>query len=327
MSFDIKTNRTDLLNIPVSLIASDQSKNGRFSAPKNVIALAANIKETGQLQAVVVTKIPKTDTYQLIAGYRRLAAIQLINEGLPEDKQLKVKAISITRDDLESFLDNIAENHEREGLTPMDYAIQIRRLTEEYGWSQKQCADKYNRTPAWVSQHLSLTRLNHDIKQRVDHGLITFTDAVSMAANATSDEQREVSKAIEEAQAEVAKEVQVPETATDKQKKEAKAAATKKVKEVAKKAVAKAVKKAYVVPPSKKETKQKEVEALGKRTPKDMYEFFEQHMDANKFSKEVRLVANILLNGWDGKIREDADFSQMFASAIDRVSAGATTNA
>lgn len=327
MSIEVKTNRTDLLNIPVSLIASDQSKNGRFSEPKNVVALAENIKETGQLQAVVVTKIPKTDNYQLVAGYRRLAAIQLINEGLPEDKQLKVKAISITRDDLESFLDNIAENHEREGLTPMDYAIQIRRLTEEYGWTQKQCADKYHRTPAWVSQHLSLTRLNHDIKQRVDRGLITFTDAVTMAANATSDEQREVSKAIDAAQAEVAQEVSVPDTATDKQKKEAKATATKKVKEAAKKAVAKAVKKAYVTPPSKKEAKEEKVEAIGKRTPRDMYEFLQYHMDPNKFSKEVRLTANILLNGWDGKIREDADFSQMFAASIDRVSAGATTNA
>lgn len=326
MSLDA-TKRSDLLLIPMHLVVVDHSKNGRFDTKSNIQSLASSIKQDGQLQAVVVKRVPKSDTYELIAGYRRFMAIQAINEELPQDQRLGIKATVASKNDTEIFLANITENHERKDLSPMDYAIQIRRLTEEYGWSQKQCADKYNRTAAWVSQHLSLTRLNYDIQQRVDRGLITFTDAVSMAANATSDEQREVSKAIEEAQAEVAKEAQVPETATDKQKKEAKATATKKVKEAAKKAVAKAVKKAYVVPPSKKETKQKEVEALGKRTPKDMYEFLEQHMDSNKFSKEVRLVANILLNGWDGKIREDADFSQMFASAIDRVSAGATTNA
>ena len=326
MSLDA-TKRSDLLLIPMHLVVVDHSKNGRFDTKSNIQSLASSIKQDGQLQAVVVKRVPKSDTYELIAGYRRFMAIQAINEELPQDQWLGIKATVASKNDTEIFLANITENHERKDLSPMDYAIQIRRLTEEYGWNHQQCAEKYNRTRGWVSQHLSLTRLNHDIQQRVDRGFITFTDAITMAANATSDEQREVSKAIEEAQAEVAKEAQVPETATDKQKKEAKATATKKVKEAAKKAVAKAVKKAYVVPPSKKETKQKEVEALGKRTPKDMYEFFEQHMDANKFSKEVRLVANILLNGWDGKIREDADFSQMFASAIDRVSAGATTNA
>lgn len=326
MSLDA-TKRSDLLLIPMHLVVVDHNKNGRFNTQSNIESLASSIKQDGQLQAVVVKRVPKSDTYELIAGYRRFMAIQAINEELPQDQWLGIKATVASKNDTEIFLANITENHERKDLSPMDYAIQIRRLTEEYGWSQKQCADKYNRTPAWVSQHLSLTRLNNDIQQRVDRGMITFTDAVSMAANATSDEQREVSKAIEEAQAEVAQEVQVPATATDKQKKDAKVAATKKVKEAAKKAVAKAVKKAYVVPPSKKETKQKEVEALGKRTPKDMYEFLQQHMDANKFSKEVRLVAGILLNGWDGKIREDADFSQMFAAAIDRVSAGATTNA
>ena len=326
MSLDA-TKRSDLLLIPMHLVAVDHSKNGRFDTQSNIQSLASSIKQDGQLQAVVVKRVPKSDTYELIAGYRRYMAIQAINEELTQDQWLGIKATVASKNDAEIFLANITENHERKDLSPMDYAVQIRRLTEEYGWSQKQCADKYNRTPAWVSQHLSLTRLNLDIQQRVDRGLITFTDAVTMAANATSDEQREVSRAIEEAQAEAANEAPVPETATDKQKKEAKATATKKVKEAAKKAVAKAVKKAYVVPPSKKESKQKEVEAIGKRTPKDMYEFLQQHMDANKFSKEVRLVASILLNGWDGKIREDAEFSQMFAASVDRMSAGATTHA
>ena len=325
MSLDA-TKRSDLLLIPMHLLIVDHTQNGRFDKQSNIETLADSIKQDGQLQAVIVKKIPKSDTYELIAGYRRYMAIKAINDNLPQEQWLGIKAVVSSKSDAEVFLANITENHERKDLSPMDYAFQIRRLTEEWSWSQKQCAEKYNRTPAWVSQHLSLTRLNHDIQVKVDRGFITFSDAVTMAANSTSEAQREVSKAINEAQAEATQEAKVPETATDKQKKDAKTAAAKKVKEVAKKAVAKAVNKAYVVPPSKRETKQT-VDPLGKRTPKDMYEFLQQHMDANKFSREVRLVASILLNGWDGKIREDADFSQMFASAVDRVTAGAKANA
>jgi len=326
MSLDA-TKRSDLLLIPMHLLTVDHAQNGRFDKQSNIQTLADSIKQDGQLQAVIVKRIPKSDKYELIAGYRRYMAIKAINEELPQDQWLGIKAVVSSKSDAEVFLANITENHERKDLSPMDYAFQIRRLTEEWGWNQKQCAEKYNRTPAWVSQHLSLTRLNHDIQVKVDRGFVTFSDAVAMAANSTSEEQREVSKAINEAQAEVANEVKVPDTATNKQKNEAKATAAKKVKEAAKKAVAKAVKKPYVTPPSKKEAKEEKVEAIGKRTPRDMYEFLQYHMDPNKFSKEVRLTANILLNGWDGKIREDADFSQMFAASIDRVSAGATTNA
>ena len=86
--------------------------------------LAADIKEKGLINAVTVT--PKeADTYQLLAGLRRLKAVQSLG-------WTEVEINSVTPKDAEAMLRiEISENEQRENFTyteKLDYGRQLERI-------------------------------------------------------------------------------------------------------------------------------------------------------------------------------------------------------
>lgn len=305
--------KTDMFMIPLSLIEANQANNGRFAPRGEVDALAASIKEYGQKQPVGVKRL-KGDNFTLVYGYGRYEAMKLINENQPEDMQIPIKAVIVRENDQEQFISNLVENVERQNLSAMDYAMNLRRLIDTYGWTQTKCAEFFRKTQGWVSATLTLCELNYDVQEQVHAGVITWADAVEMARNLEPDQQREVLAAINTAAAEVKEAVAAnPEVKKEDKEKKVKQAA----KAAGKQAVAKATgKKPYTTPASKKDPKP--VAATGKRSWGELHDFFEQMMNANHFSKEVRTSISIILKGMEGGIREDDEFARMLATSIDR---------
>ena len=301
--------KTDMFMIPLSAISANHEENGRFAPRGDVDGLAQSIREFGQKQPVGVKRL-KGDTFKLVFGFGRYEALKLINSELPEDRQMPIKAVVVRENDKEQFLSNLVENYERESPTPMDNAVNLRRLVDHYGWSQKEAADFFRKSQGWVSQHLSLLNLTFDTQQLVHTGMLSFSDALAMASNMSEEEQREVVAAIN-----VAKLEAKAESAPEANPVEADKKVVKSAKAAGKQAVAKKLgkdKKPYV-PPSKKD-----VDTVGKRTYNEMRDLFMVLTDSNQFSKEVRTAAAVLLNGMEGKIREDEEFLRMFAASIDR---------
>lgn len=303
--------KTDMFMIPLDRIEANQADNGRFAPRGDIQSLADKIREFGQLQPVGVKRL-KGDRFKLVYGFGRYEAIKMLNEDQPDDMKLPIKAVIVKLNDREQFLANLTENMEREGLSPMCHALNLRKLTENFGLTQAECAEKFKKSQGWVSQHLSLLNLTFDTQELVHTGMITFSDALAMASNMDDNEQREVVAAINVAKIEAKAEVAAEPTAKP-------ADAEKKVAQAAKKAGKQAVaqktgkgKKDYV-PPSKKD-----VDTIGKRTYNEMRDLFMILTDSNQFSKEVRTTAAVLLNGMEGKIREDEEFLRMFAASIDR---------
>ena len=315
--------KTDMFLIPLAAITADHSENGRFAPRGNMEELAESIRVYGQKQPVGVKRI-KGDTFRLVYGFGRYEAMKLMNEGLPEDEQQPIKAVIVRENDKEMFLSNLIENVQRQDLSPIDYAGNIRRLIDRFGFNQAECADFFKRTPAWVSCTLTLCDLNYDIQDKVHKGLIGWADAVEMARNLDGQQQREVlaemNKAEMAAEAKV-EEVKAKPEAPAKKVEAAKKEAVNTVKKAAKAAITNATgkpaKKPYNTPPSKREGAEATA-AVGKRSWGELHDFFEQMMNPNHYTKEVRTTVSIILKGMEGGIREDHEFAQMLATAIDR---------
>ncbi|WP_407841873.1 ParB/RepB/Spo0J family partition protein (plasmid) [Streptomyces sp. DSM 116496] len=140
--------------------------------------LAASLTVRGQLQPLAVaTRMAFMEAhpgnadglgrapYVVIDGNRRLAAAQ--RAGL-RTMQIHVNdtLASSAADILESAL--IANVH-RVDVAPMDQARALQELVEVHG-SQAQVAKRLGKTPAWVSQRLTLLNLTPELQDKVETG-------------------------------------------------------------------------------------------------------------------------------------------------------------
>lgn len=140
--------------------------------------LAMSLSARGQLQPLAVaTRMAFMEAhpgnaeslgrapYVVIDGNRRLAAAQ--RAGL-RTMQIHVNdsLASSAADILESAL--IANVH-RVDVAPMDQARALQQLVEVHG-SQAQVAKRLGKTPAWVSQRLTLLNLTPELQDKVETG-------------------------------------------------------------------------------------------------------------------------------------------------------------
>lgn len=140
--------------------------------------LAASLVVRGQLQPLAVaTRMAFMEAhpghtdglgrapYVVIDGNRRLAAAQragLRTMHIHVNDSLATSAADI----LESAL--IANVH-RVDVAPMDQARALEQLVEVHG-SQAQVAKRLGKTPAWVSQRLTLLNLTPELQDKVETG-------------------------------------------------------------------------------------------------------------------------------------------------------------
>jgi ParB family chromosome partitioning protein len=126
--------------------------------------LADSIREHGVLQPLVVR--PKSeDTYELIAGERRLRACKLAGV-----KTVPIIIRSATNQvSLELAL---IENVQREDIGPMEKARAYRRLMDEFALTQEEVSQKVGKARASVANTVRLLKLPEPIQQGLDDGLI-----------------------------------------------------------------------------------------------------------------------------------------------------------
>ena len=76
VTFDLAGQRA-ILEIPIERIAASPFQSRQAFDPGKLAELAESIKERGMIQPVIVR--PVNDTYELIAGERRLKAVRKLN--------------------------------------------------------------------------------------------------------------------------------------------------------------------------------------------------------------------------------------------------------
>jgi ParB family chromosome partitioning protein len=110
--------------------------------------LAASIDDLSLLQPIVVRRVKDEDgatkPYELVAGHRRLAAVQSL-------RWVNVPALVRDDDAEKARITNLVENLQRDNLTPADEAAALRALMFERKWSLRRVAHEIHKN-SWSAQ-------------------------------------------------------------------------------------------------------------------------------------------------------------------------------
>ena len=127
-------------------------------------ALADSIRDNGLLQPLLVRRVG--NGFQLIAGERRWRAAR--RAGL-----LELPAIIMEADDRRMTELALIENLQREDLNPLEEAESYRVLTEEFGLSQAEAAQKVGKSRPAVANAIRLLTLPDEVRAMLRDGTIS----------------------------------------------------------------------------------------------------------------------------------------------------------
>lgn len=124
--------------------------------------LANSIKSQGIIQPIIVRNIGK-DKYEIIAGERRWRASQIA--GL-ETVPVVIKNVA----DEAAIAMALIENIQREDLNPIEEAIALQRLQQEFELTQQEVADAVGKSRTVITNLLRLMNLREDVRTMLEHG-------------------------------------------------------------------------------------------------------------------------------------------------------------
>lgn len=135
--------------------------------------LAESIKRYGILQPLVVTK--RGDYYAIIAGERRWRAARLA--GLAQ-----VPTIVRSTEDLERLEIALVENVQRVDLSPLEQALSIERLHQQFSMSYNDIAGRLGKAAPTVNNIVRLLQLPESAKQALRDNKISEGHARAILA-------------------------------------------------------------------------------------------------------------------------------------------------
>lgn len=122
--------------------------------------LADSIRAQGLIQPIIVRPVAR-DRYEIIAGERRWRAAQLA-------ELREVPCVVRESDDHAALAMALIENIQREDLNPLEEALALQRLIDEFQLTHQQTAEAVGRSRAAVSNLLRLLELPEAIRKLVE---------------------------------------------------------------------------------------------------------------------------------------------------------------
>jgi len=164
-----KTTQVNYLQRGVTLDIANITADSEFNTRKAVASieeLAESIKNLGQTTAVGVTK-QDDDSYSLVYGFRRFAAVSLLNES-GVDTPILADVID-SEDENKIILLNVQENVSREQLTLSEEYEAVKKLANFM--TNAEIQEALGVTKTWITQRLKLGELSEVLRESVDEGL------------------------------------------------------------------------------------------------------------------------------------------------------------
>lgn len=165
----------ELRRLPVEWLKRGRYQPRRDMAPDALEELAESIRVQGIMQPIVVRPLPTKDRFEIIAGERRWRAAQLAELDT-------IPAIIRDVDDAATIAMALIENLQREDLNPMEEALAMSRLKEEFSLTHQQVADAVGKSRTMVTNLLRLMTLEADVKTLVEHGDLEMGHARALLA-------------------------------------------------------------------------------------------------------------------------------------------------
>ncbi len=138
----------------------------RKSFDENSLAvLTESIKKHGVITPLVVTPIAD-GRYMIIAGERRYRAATAA--GL-------ITVPAVVRECTPEQIDELSliENIQREDLNPVEVALAIRKLMDDYGYTQEKVAERIGQARSTVANLLRLLELPEPVKALIESGRLS----------------------------------------------------------------------------------------------------------------------------------------------------------
>ncbi|MCB1935569.1 MAG: ParB/RepB/Spo0J family partition protein [Nitrosomonas sp.] len=153
-----------LQKLEISLLKPGKYQPRSNMNQESLAELAESIKTQGIMQPILVRAIG-VDNYEIIAGERRWRAAQLA--GMAE-----VPAIIREVADDAALAISLIENIQREDLNPLEEAMGIQRLINEFGMTHQSAADALGSSRSAVSNLLRLLNLTESVQDLMMQGKI-----------------------------------------------------------------------------------------------------------------------------------------------------------
>ncbi len=152
-------------SLPIGDIEPDRNQPRSNFDEAALQELAESVAAHGILQPILVR--PQSDgSYRIVAGERRYRAARMA--GLHE-VPVVVKVLS----DAEAAAIALIENLQREDLNPMEEAIGIKKLMDDFGLTQNEAAERLSKSRPAVANALRLLQLPEDCIELVADGTLS----------------------------------------------------------------------------------------------------------------------------------------------------------
>ncbi len=176
-----------LMQLPVELIQRGKYQPRRDMHPEALEELSDSIKAQGVMQPIVVRPIGD-ERYEIIAGERRWRATQLA--GLD-----KIPAVVREVADEAAIAMALIENIQREDLNPIEEAVALKRLQDEFELTQQEVAQAVGKSRTTVTNLLRLIALDDEVKKLLEHGDLEMGHARALLT-LSPEQQREAGRIV-----------------------------------------------------------------------------------------------------------------------------------
>lgn len=153
---------SELQSLPLDIIQRGKYQPRRHMDPTALEELANSIRVQGLMQPIVVRAIGE-GRYEIIAGERRWRASQ--QAGLE-----RIPALVRDVPDQVAIALALIENIQRQNLNPLEEAMALQRLQDEFELTQAQVAEAVGKSRSGVTNLLRLLALAEDAKEMLARG-------------------------------------------------------------------------------------------------------------------------------------------------------------
>ena len=182
-----RATQAQLKDLAVTKILPNPAQPRLSYDEESLTDLAASIREHGVLQPILVR--PAGSKFELIAGERRWRASQMANrETIP--------AIVVEFDEPTALEVSIIENLQREDVSPLEEAAMFRKMTETFGYSVRQLAQKVGKDKGYVENRLRLSDAPADIRELVSLRKDTISHAYELMKIGDERKRRRLAKRV-----------------------------------------------------------------------------------------------------------------------------------
>lgn len=162
-------NDNELKHLPIEYLQTGRYQPRKDMSPQALEELTLSIKSQGVIQPIVVRPIGN-NKYEIVAGERRWRATQqagldtipCIVKDVPDEAAIAIALI---------------ENIQREDLNPMEEAVSLQRLQNEFQLTHQQVADAVGKSRTTVTNLLRLNTLSQETKTLLERGDIEMGHA------------------------------------------------------------------------------------------------------------------------------------------------------